>query len=147
VSLRDPAEEPPPPRPEGAGLWARVVAALCLALVPVFLILNQVSTAGVEAKGWDTYQRTDLIILVFAILGILVLAGSYASPNPALPAAAVGLAFAIFGLVLVFPVEQMAAADDAKLEIGGILTILAAFGAGVAALVAAASDGARARLR
>jgi hypothetical protein len=147
--LRDRLDEgdEPAPRPVGAGLVARVVAAILAALVPIFLTMNQVTADGVEAKGWDTYQRTDVIVLVFAVLMILTLAASYASGSPALPAAAVGLGFAMFGLVLVFPIEQMAASRDAQLEAGGILAILSSFGAGLAALVAAAADGAQSRLR
>jgi hypothetical protein len=147
--LRDRLDEAdePAPRPVGAGLAARVVAAILAALVPIFLTMNQVTADGVEAKGWDTYQRTDVIVLVFAVLMILTLAASYASGSPALPAAAVGLGFAMFGLVLVFPIEQMAASRDAQLEVGGILAILSSFGAGLAALVAAAADGAQSRLR
>lgn len=147
--LRDRLDEAdePAPRPVGAGLAARVVAAILAALVPIFLTMNQVTADGVEAKGWDTYQRTDVIVLVFAVLMILTLAASYASGSPALPAAAVGLGFAMFGLVLVFPIEQMAASREAQLEVGGILAILSSFGAGLAALVAAAADGAQSRLR
>jgi hypothetical protein len=147
--LRDRLDDPdePAPRPVGAGLIARIVAAILAALVPIFLTMNQVTADGVQAKGWDTYQRTDVIVLIFAVLMILTLAASYASGSPALPAAAVGLAFAMFGLVLVFPVEQMAASQDAQLAAGGILAILSSFGAGLAALVATASDGAQARLR
>jgi hypothetical protein len=145
--LRSDVDDEAAQRAAGAGLVARIVAAVLAALVPVFLTMNQVTADGVHAKGWDTYQRSDVVVLVFAILAILTLAASYASGNPALPAAAVGLAFAMFGLVLVFPLEQMAAANDAQLEVGGVLTILAAFGSGLAALVAAASDAAQARLR
>jgi hypothetical protein len=147
--LRDQADpdDQPVPRPVGAGLAARIVAAVLAALVPIFLTLNQVTADGVQAKGWDTYQRVDWIVLIFAVLMILTLAASYASGSPALPAAAVGLAFAMFGLVLVLPVEQMAASNNAQLEAGGILTILASFGAGLTALVATAADGAQARLR
>ena len=147
--LRDQLDdnEGPTPRPAGAGLVARIVAALLAALVPIFLTMNQVTTEGVEAKGWDVYERVDVVVLVFAALTILTLAASYASGSPALPIMAVGLAFAMFGLVLVFPLEQMAASENASLEIGGTLAILSSFGAGLAALVAAASDAARARLR
>jgi hypothetical protein len=147
--LRDRLDEPEEaaPRPVGAGLIARIVAAILAALVPIFLTMNQVTADGVEAKGWDTYQRIDVIVLVFAVLMILTLAASYASGSPALPAAAVGLGFAMFGLVLVFPIEQMAASQNAQLEAGGVLAILSSFGAGLAALVATASDGAQARLR
>jgi hypothetical protein len=147
--LRDRLDEPdePAPRPAGAGLVARVVAAILAALVPIFLTLNQVTTNGVEAKGWDVYQRVDVIVLVFAVLTILTLAASYASGSPALPAAAVGLAFTMFGIVMVYPLEQLAASSDSQLGIGATLAILASFGAGLAALVAAAADGAQARLR
>ena len=147
--LRDQADpdDQPIPRPVGAGLVARIVAALLAALVPIFLTLNQVTADGVQAKGWDTYQRTDWIVLIFAVLMIVTLAASYASGSPALPAAAVGLGFAMFGIVIVFPLEQLAASSDSQLEIGGTLTILAAFASGLAALVAAAADGAQSRLR
>ena len=126
---------------------ARIVAAILAALVPIFLTMSQVSTGGVDAKGWDAYDRVDVVVLIFAVLTIVILAASYASGSPALPAAAVGLAFAMFGIVMVFPLEQLAATNDSNLEIGGILAILSSFGAGLAALVAAAADGAQARLR
>lgn len=131
----------------GAGLVARIVAAILAALVPLFLTMSQVSTGGADAKGWDVYERVDMVVLIFAVLTIVILAASYASGSPALPAAAVGLAFAMFGIVMVFPLEQLAVANDSNLEIGGILAILSSFGAGLAALVAAAADGAQARLR
>jgi hypothetical protein len=146
--LRDRLDEPdePTPRPVGAGLVARIVAAILAALVPIFMTMTQVTADGTEVTGWD-FERIDVVVLIFAVLTILTLAASYASGSPALPAAAVGLAFAMFGIVMVFPLEQLAASNDSQLEIGGTLTILAAFASGLAALVAAAADGAQARLR
>lgn len=123
------------------------MAAVLAALVPLFLTMSQVSTGGADAKGWAVYERVDMVVLIFAVLTIVILAASYASGSPALPAAAVGLAFAMFGIVMVFPLEQLAVTNDSNLEIGGILAILSSFGAGLAALVAAAADGAQARLR
>jgi hypothetical protein len=146
--LRDRLDEPeePAPRPAGAGLVARIVAAILAALVPILMTTTQVKADGTDVTGWD-FERIDVVVLIFAVLTILTLAASYASGSPALPAAAVGLAFAMFGIVMVFPLEQLAASSDANLEIGGILSILSSFGAGLAALVAASSDAARARLR
>ena len=149
MALRDPAlqDDEPAPRPTGASLIGRIVAAICAALVPIFLTLSQVSTGGEDAKGWEVYEAIDFVVLIFAILTIVILAASYASGSPAFPALAVGLAFAMFGIVMVFPLEQVTSTDNSNIEIGGILAILASFGAGLAALVAAASDAARARLR
>lgn len=143
----DEIQEDPVPRPTGTPLAARVVAALLAALVPVFLLLDQVSAEGVELKGWESYERVDLIVLVFAALAVATLAASYLSDTPALPAAAVGLAFAMFGLVMVLPLEQLAASSDARLEIGAVLAILSSLASGMAGLVAVAADGARPGLR
>jgi uncharacterized membrane protein len=143
----DQIEEDPVPRPTGTPLVARIVAALLAALVPVFLLLKQVSADGIDLKGWDTYQRVDVIVLVFAVLAVVTLAASYTADTPALPAAASGLAFAMFGMVMVLPLEQLAASNDSSLKIGGILAILSSFASGMASLVAVASDRARPGLR
>jgi hypothetical protein len=126
------------PLPSGGALFARVGAALFAILVPVFLLLPQLKMGNQELKGWSDYHRIDVVTLILAVVAVVCILASLRSVAPVLPAIASSLAFAMFGLVLGFPMEVAAQSSGVKIGIGAILAFLSALLSGILAIWVAA---------
>jgi hypothetical protein len=125
------------PLPKGGPLYARYLAALLAVLVPVFLLLPQFKAGGQEAKGWETYDKIDIVTLIVCVISVVAILASLRSVAGALPAISAGMSFAAFGLVLAAPLE--ASSNGASIAYGGILAFLAAFLSGAAAVFVAST--------
>jgi hypothetical protein len=137
------------PLPSGGALFARIGAALFAILVPVFLLLAQLKSGDQAIKGWKDYHRIDIVVLILAVVTVVCIVASLRSVAPVLPTIAAALAFAMFGLVLGFPMEFASQAGDSanvKIGIGAVLAFLSALLSGilsiwVAAVTKPAADG------
>lgn len=111
-----------------------IVTGLCAIAVPLLLFLEPIS--DLDLTGWEAYERTDVLVLIFCVLALLLTAASLVSATRALVTAAAGLLFATFGLLIPGPFEQ-AAQSDGGVGIGAYLSIIAALiGAGAAVFAA-----------
>jgi hypothetical protein len=98
----------------------------------VFLLLVQLKVGDRSIKGWKEYHRIDVVTLILAVAAVVCILASLRSVFPVLPAIAASLAFAMFGLVLSFPMEFVSQPDsNAKIGIGAILAFLSALASGI----------------
>ena len=110
-----------------------LAGAACALLVPLALLLPYLGGDGETETGW-ALERIDIVALVFCLLAAGLLAASLRERRRSLCLGAAALLFAVFGLVLAFPLEFPALVDGTATEIGGYLAPLAALlGAGAAA--------------
>jgi hypothetical protein len=114
-----------------------VVAALCAAAVPLLLLLPYLGGGDESESAWSL-NRIDIVTLIFCVLAVaLILASLLVGHRRSLGIAAAALLFAVFGLVLAFPLEFPALAEGTNVEVGGYLAPLAALiGAGAAVFAA-----------
>ena len=114
-----------------------VVAAVCAAAVPLLLLLPYLGGGGETESGW-ALNRIDIVTLIFCVLAVaLILASLFGGHRRSLGAAAAALLFAVFGLVLAFPLEFPALVEGTSAEVGGYLAPLVALvGAGAAVFAA-----------
>ena len=120
-----------PTKAQGTGLWMHMLAALCAIAVPLLLFLKPV--ADLDGNGWEAYQRTDVLVLIFCSLALLLVGASIVAQRRALLVAAAGLLFASFGLLIPGPFEAAAQDEGVGIGIGAYLSVVAALiGAGAA---------------
>src|SRR5512144_3111998 len=96
-----------------------LVAGLCAIAVPLLLFLKPIS--NLDLTGWEAYDRTDVLVLIFCVLALVLTAGSLLATKRTLMIAAAGLLFATFGLLIPGPFE--AAAQGDTVGIGAYLSI------------------------
>ena len=126
-----------PTRPEGSAALMHVVAAICAAAVPLLLLLPYLGGGDETENGW-ALKRIDIVTLIFCVLAAaLILASLFVGHRRSLGVAAAALLFAVFGLVLAFPLEFPALVEGTSAEVGGYLAPLVALvGAGAAVFAA-----------
>jgi hypothetical protein len=128
-----------------------IVGAACAALVPILMLLKYLGSDGDDRSAWKLLERSDIVALIFCVLAAaLLLASLLTGHRRSLGIAAAALMFAVFGLMLTFPLELPAQSDDVGVKIGGYLVPLFALIAAGAAVYAAeltpAGPGARGAL-
>jgi hypothetical protein len=112
-----------------------IVAGLCAIAVPLLLFLKPIS--DLDGNGWEAYQRTDVLVLIFCVLALVLVGASLVSQRRALLIAASGLLFASFGLLIPGPFEAAAQNEDVGIGVGAYLSIIAALVGAAAAAIAA----------
>ena len=123
-----------PTKAQGTGLWMHMLAALCAIAVPLLLFLKPI--ADLDGNGWEAYQRTDVLALIFCVLALLLVGASIVAQRRALLVAAAGLLFASFGLLIPGPFEAAAQDESVGIGIGAYLSLIAALIGAVAAVFA-----------
>ena len=103
--------------------------------VPLLLLLDYVGGPGQTYSGWQLLSRVDVIAAIFCALAALLLV-IQPEPRRAGLGAAAALMFVVFGLVLATPLE-LSSEGAVGFELGGYLSVVAAFVAAGAALFAA----------
>ena len=126
-----------PARPTGTSALMHIVAAICAAAVPLLLLLPYLGGGGEDDNAW-ALKRIDIVTLIFCVLAVaLILASLFVGHRRSLCIAAAALLFAVFGLVLAFPLEFPALVEGASAKVGGYLAPLAALAGAGAAVFAA----------
>jgi hypothetical protein len=128
-----------------------IIGAACAALVPILMLLKYLGSTGDDRSAWKLLERADIVSLIFCVLAAgLLLASLLTGHRRSLGVAAAALMFAVFGLLITFPLELPAQSDDVSVKIGGYLTplfaLIAAGAAVYAAELAPAGPGARGAL-
>ena len=126
-----------PSRPTGSAALMHIVAAVCAVAVPLLLLLPYLGGGDETENGW-ALKRIDIVTLIFCVLAVgLILASLLVGHRRSLGVAAAALLFAVFGLVLAFPLEFPALSDGVSAEVGGYLApLVALIGAGAAVFAA-----------
>jgi hypothetical protein len=121
-----------------------IIAAACAVAVPLLMLLKYLGSDGDDRSAWKLLERADIVALVFCALAVALLLVSLLNHRRSLDIAAAGLLFAVFGLMLTFPLELTAQSDDVGVKIGGYLVpIFALIGAGAAVYAAELVPGGR----
>jgi hypothetical protein len=127
-----------PARPQGPAATWHIVGAACAALVPILMLLKYLGSDGDDRSAWKLLERADIVSLIFCVLAAgLLLASLLGGHRRSLGIAAAALMFAVFGLLLTFPLELPAQSDDVSVKIGGYLVPLFALISAGAAVYAA----------
>lgn len=118
---------------EGPAALTHIVAVVCAAGVPLAMLLKYLGSGDDNQSAWKLLERIDIVVLIFCLLAVLLLLASFMGHRRSLDVAAAALLFAAFGLVLAFPLDLPAQAEDVSVKIGGYLApLLALVGAGAA---------------
>jgi hypothetical protein len=124
-------------RAEGTGALMHIVGAVCAALVPLVMLLDYLGSGDDSRSAWTLLKRIDIVSLIFCVLAVLLLVSSLFVQRRSFGIAAAGLLFAVFGLLLAFPLDLPAQTDGIDVKIGGYLSpLLALVGAGAAVYAA-----------
>jgi hypothetical protein len=127
-----------PARAQGTAVPMHIIGAACAALVPILMLLKYLGSGDDSRSAWKLLERADIVALIFCVLAVLLLLVSLLSGHRrSLGIAAAALMFAVFGLLLTFPLELPAQSDDVSVKIGGYLAPLFALIAAGAAVYAA----------
>jgi hypothetical protein len=137
-----------PVRPQGTAALMHIVGAGCALLVPILMLLKYLGSGDDSRSAWKLLERADIVALIFCVLAAgLLLASLFTGHRRSLGVAAAALLFAVFGLLLTFPLELPAQPGDVSVKIGGYLVplfaLIAAGAAVYAAELAPAGPGAR----
>jgi Protein of unknown function (DUF2510) len=115
-----------------------IVGAACAAAVPLLMLLKYLGSDGDDRSAWKLLERADIVSVIFCVLAVLLLLASLLTGHRrSLGLAAAALMFAVFGLLLTFPLELPAQSDDVSVKIGGYLVTLFSLVAAGAAIYAA----------
>jgi hypothetical protein len=110
-----------------------IAGAACAALVPVAMLLKYLGSGDDSRTAWELLKRIDVVSAIFCGLAVLLLVASLASQRRSLCIAAAALLFAVFGLLLAFPLDLPGQNAGVDVKIGGYLApLLALIGAGAA---------------
>jgi hypothetical protein len=114
-----------------------IVTAVAAAAVPLLMLLPYLGGEGESENGW-ALKRIDIVTLIFCVLAlVLILSSLFVGHRRSLCIAAAALLFAVFGLVLAFPLEFPALVEGTSAKVGGYLApLVALLGAGAAVYAA-----------
>jgi hypothetical protein len=114
-----------------------LIGAACAALVPILMLLKYMDGFRDQDSAWKLFERVDIVALIFCVLAVLLLIVSFVNQRRSLCLAAAALMFAVFGLMLCFPLELPAQSDEVSTKIGGYLVPIFALFSAAAAIYAA----------
>ena len=110
-----------------------IIGLACAAAVPLLMLLKYLGSGDDSRSAWKLLERVDIVALIFCVLAAGLLLASMLNHRRSLGIAAAALLFAVFGLLLTYPLELPAQSDDVSVKLGGYLVpLFALIGAGAA---------------
>jgi len=126
-----------PTKAQGNAVTMHIIGVVCAVAVPLLMLLKYLGSDGDDRSAWKLLERADIVALIFCVIAAALLIVSLLNHRRSLGIAAAALLFAVFGLLLTFPLEIPAQSDDVSVKLGGYLApLFALIGAGAAVYAA-----------